>query len=292
MNRHLPALLLGALAACTSPTDTQTVTGRIQSSGFSGSVLGARAVSGDTVVASSNIDSAGAFSLDIPKGTGYRLEIVTTTGAQPLVAGTNAGVLVAMSFDVCAPVAPFDLGSVVQGDSWPGPGHDGGCGCPNPDANGNCPPPCDPTTDPSCQPPPPPGCDPTTDPNCLPCPDPNADGTCPPPCDPTTDPNCLPPPPPSCDPSDPNCVPPPPPPPCDPSTDANCGCPNPAPDGTCPPPCDPSDPNCVPPPPPSCDDPSTCPPPPGQPCDSDGNCDPGQCAVPDQQLPSFGCGGV
>ena len=122
-------------------------------------------------------------------------------------------------------------------------------GMPGPDGTIDCPPPCDPNTDPMGCPPPPPDCfqtyfdacvaqgiDPMTcaveadlacnpqcmpgDPNCEPCPldTMSPDGSCPPPpCDPMTGQWCC------MDPADPNCQPPP---PCDPNTDPM-GCPPP-----------------------------------------------------------------
>lgn len=121
---------------------------------------------------------------------------------------------------------------------------DNGCET-QPDGTMDCPPPCDPNTDPMGCPPPPPNCyqtvfdaciaqglDPMTcavqadmtcnpqcqpgDPNCDPCPldTMNPDGSCPPPpCDPMTGQWCC------QDPTDPNCQPPP---PCDSNTDPMC----------------------------------------------------------------------
>jgi hypothetical protein len=242
MTRYcLPALLLGLVACASEPT--QTLEGRVSRSGFSGTVLGARVVAGDTVITTTPVDSDGSFTLAVPVGTGYRIEIITSDGAQPMV-GQSSGTVV--HFDVCDPGEPYDLGDIFQGDSWPG--------CDDPNNDGSCddepaPTPCDPNTGTNCcddpQPDgscgggedPDPGCDPTTDPNCTPgggecdpqtgenCCTPNGDGTCTP-CDPNSDPTCgctdddgdgicdgggTP----GCDPSDPNC------------------CSNPWPDGTC-----------------------------------------------------------
>jgi hypothetical protein len=226
------------LSACVGSDDTQTIEGRVDRAGFTGTVLGARVVSGDHVVATAPVDSDGDFTLDVPVGTGYRLEVITSTGAQPLVAYATGTIV---SFDVCAPVDPYDLGDIYQGDAWPGCDDptDPNC-CVDTDGDGNCddpgdPPGCDASTDPNCCVDAdgdgicdgtPPGCDPSTGENCCenPLPDGSCGGTG---CDPATDPNCCVDvdndgncdPPGGCtDPNDPTC---------------NGGCTNPNPDGTC-----------------------------------------------------------
>jgi hypothetical protein len=262
------------LAACAvafgcSERSNQVLTGHVDTTQ---DAVAVRAVSGDAVVTAAAVRSDGSFTLVLPAGTNYRLELLTRTGAVKHLAASASGQLREVAFKVCAPVDPYDMGGVGDPGKYGGtdcqPG-DPNCKCdPN---NGTCPPPpkCDPTTDPKCPPPPPPCSDPS-DPNCK-C-DPSNGTVCPPPscggpneppcpCDPTKDPNCAPgcggtnQPPCKCDPStDPNC-PPPPPPGTDPS-DPNCKCAN-STDPGCAPPCpDPTDPNsckdpCV-------EDPSTC----------------------------------
>lgn len=295
--RHWRWILPLAVAGCTGGASTQVLEGRLSGSG----AQVVRAVSGSDVIAAAQVKGDGTFSIALPAGATYRLEVLTASGVKSVVARDGSGAK-ALSFKVCVPQDPFDVGGV--GDTGTGCGNGGGdpppacdpstdpnCKC---DPNGNCypppppPPPCDPATDPNCvcdangncyppPPPPPPKCDPNTDPSCT-C---DAAGNCqpPPPCDPSTDPNCVPPPPPpGCDPTtDPNCKCDPngdcypPPPDCDPSTGVNCppACPDPDADGNCPPPC--TDPN----------DPSTC----KDPCmidpmscgcaDGDPNCWPG-----------------
>jgi hypothetical protein len=245
-----------ALGACAVTEDVQTISGRVERTGFGGQVLGARAVAGDRVVATAPVTQDGRFTLEVPVGTGYRLEVITSTGAQVLAAQATDD-LVAATFDICDPGEPYDVGVIYQGDSVPAcdPSTGEGCdpGCPDPNADGSCDEPgCDPTTDPTCGGGGDPGCDPATGENCDPgCTDPNPDGSCdePPGCDPATGENC-----------DPGCP--------DPSSDGSCG-------DDCP-----------------YDDPTMCwPPPDGEPCDPNGVCDPGGCAVPEQPVPDFGCGG-
>lgn len=254
MRNVLLAVIAAAGAGCTDAPSEQVLTGRVGTTG----AIAVRAVTTDSVVTAAQVRSDGTFTLALPTGKRYRLEVLTTSGVRHVLAN-GAGSLSDLTFEVCQPTDPFDVGGI----GW-GMGMGTGGGTPN----------CDPMTDPDCGefPPPPPMCDPA-DPDCStppPC-DPSG-ANCPPPpppCDPMTDPNCgYPPPPPMCDPADPSCVPPPPPPCMDP-TDPYCACDA---AGNCPPPtCDPNgggttmDPNapnmCPPPPPPPCAnpmDPSTC----------------------------------
>jgi hypothetical protein len=213
------------------------------------SAVAVRAVSGDAVITAGRVHSDGSFTLSLPAGKAYRLEVLTASGVLPIVASSTSD----LAFRVCQPTDPWDMGGISASGGGMGGGNGGpggmGSGGGGPDCNGDpdCgqPPSCDPMTDPNCMQPPPP-CDPATDPNCMQPPppqcDPMTDPNCwqpPPPCDPATDPNCMQPPPPPCDPAtDPNCMQPPPP-QCDPMTDPTCQ----------PPPCaDPNDPN-------SCQDP-------------------------------------
>ena len=307
------ALCSGALVACAGGTDTQVLTGRVDTSK---GALAIRAVSADDVVTATPVRTDGSFRLTLPAGTTYRLEVLTRHGVKNIVR-RSGNVLRDLSFKVCQPVDPYDIGGV--GD----PMTDGLCNAGDP----NCTP-CDPATGMDCEQPLPPTCEPM-DPNCacdivapdgtccqandpscgpLPCMDPGdpnccADGFCPPPCSPG-DPNCCMPdasgnceppkpcdpttdlmccdangtcgePPPECQPGDPNCEPPT---PCDPTTDPMCKCNA---DGTCPPlPCTGNDPSCG-----GCDDPNA----PGcaPPCDPT---DPTTCKDPCADDPaSCGC---
>jgi hypothetical protein len=191
--------------------------------------VGVRAVSGDDVLTAAAIRSDGTFSLILPKGHEYRLELMLRTGTVKHFTTKKNGKLTGLAFKVCEPQDPWDMGGTE-------PGTGGGGMCTDP-TDPNCKPPCDPASGEMCPEPPPP-CDPMTDPGCGGGCDPST-GMCPPPtCTDPTDPNCgmcVPQPDgtcePKCDPmTDPNCEPPPPPPPCDPTTGMGCE----------PPKCDPS----------------------------------------------------
>jgi hypothetical protein len=255
------ALCLG-LAACTGGADVQVITGRVATSQ---GALAIRAVADNDVVTATPVRTDGSFTLTLPAGTSYRLEVLTRTGVKNMVQ-RSGNILRDLSFRVCQPVDPFDIGGVgepgTDGLCMPG---DASCTPCDPMTGAECEPPkppddpnCMPNAAGHCEPPLPPTCEPM-DPNCacdivapdgtccqagdpscgpLPCMDPgdpsccSANGFCPPtPCDPMSDPTCEPPPPPDCDPASGNCEPP----TCDPMTDPMCE----------PPPCaDPTDPNC------------------------------------------------
>jgi hypothetical protein len=246
MTGKLQSWLLAACAAvgfgvgCTDGSPTQVLTGKLSAN--SGAVA-VRAVSGDHVVTAGRVHSDGSFTLSIPAGKSYRLEVLSSDGrAHPMLAN-DGGLAKNLAFDVCKPTRPYDMGNCELG----GTGTGGMCVPPKPcmdPTDPNCQPcdpnsgmscPCDPAVDPTCKPP----CDPTLDPMCK-C-DPST-GMCPPcdptdpmckqPCDPMTDPMCPPP----CDPTDPMCKQ-----PCDPTVDPMCKC-DPI-TGMCPP-CDPTDPMC------------------------------------------------
>jgi hypothetical protein len=318
MRSALTAWLAAACAAvgsgCTEPTKTQVLTGKVTTR----DAIAVRAIDGTTVVTAARVRSDGRFTLQLPRGHRYRLEVLTGSGVHNVVRGAG-GALGDLEFEVCEPTDPFDMGGF--GEPGCDPMTDPDCKpCGPNDPNCMPPPPCDPN-DPACIPPcdandpmcvPPPPCDPS-DPNCMTPPPPCAPATdpdckcypgdpnCPPPCDPMTDPSCggggT------CDPSDPNCVPPPcdpsdpmcAPPPCDPATDPNCKCD--AWSGVCepvPPPCDPNDPTCACQPGdpncPTCDPmiDATCPTPP-PPCEDP--MDPDTCKDPCMVDPlSCGCG--
>jgi hypothetical protein len=255
--------LCGLLAACDGGEPDQLLTGRVDTSQ---GALAIRAVSTDDaeVIVATPVRTDGSFTLTLPAGDTYRIEVLTRTGVRYLVR-RSGNVLRDLSFKVCQPVDPFDVGDVGA------PNTDGLCMAGDPSCT-----PCDPMTGTDCEKPPEPCTDPS-DPNCKqpcdvmdetceppppPCTDPmdpacwcdvvQPDGTC---CS-SADPSCG-----KCQPGDPNCEPPPPcdpandpmccyadgtcepPPPCDPTIDPACGCKE---DGTCPPPpcLDPSDPNC------------------------------------------------
>ncbi len=187
----------------------QIVAGRVARHNFASQVVGVRALSGATAVAWSPVATDGRFSLELPAGADYRMEVVTTSGSHGFVASAE-GSTRALRFDVCSAGVPFDVGHVhgwSQSDDEK-PGDD--CGDPPVpcDDDGNC---CFP--DGTCDDPTTPPCDPG-DPSC--CDDPGPDGSCPPqPCEPGPDGNCDQPPAPCDDYDDPSCWPQPGTPPCD-----------------------------------------------------------------------------
>ncbi len=270
-----------------SGSGSQVLTGRVTTSG----ALAVRAVAADSTVTAAQVRSDGSFTLALPANRRYRLEVLTTSGVRHVLS-RHGGNLGALSFQVCEPADPWDIGGV--GD-----------------------PPCLDPMDPSCNPPPCQAGDPSCSPPCSDPTDPNCGGMC---TDPS-DPNCKPPWPcqpgdPSCgtvctDPTDPNCLPTPP--FCMDPTDPYCKCDA---AGECPPPtCDPNDAMCPPEPPPPCadpTDPTTCkdpcfadpascgcgmedpncwPPPQPPDCDAAGTmCDPGDGGMtPDHPPGDFGC---
>jgi hypothetical protein len=325
--RSMRLLTLYVVAACSGgSSSTQVLTGRVDTSK---GALAIRAIADDDVVTATPVRSDGSFTLSLPAGSHYRLEVLTQAGVKNIVM-RSGNVLRDVQFKVCDPGNPFDVGGV--GD----PNMNGLCG-PN---DQSCVP-CDPAIgmdcmdpckanpmDPACLPPDP--CSDPSDPNCSPCGpnDPNcqppkcdptdpmccivqADGTCCPPDDPMCQPSCQPGDPSCCD-ANGNC----PPLPCDSMTDPNCKCNA---DGTCPPPsCEPNadgtcctdlnSPGCVPPcmdpmDPNTCkdpciDDPMTCGcstpdcwPAPQPCCDANGTmCDPTNGMQPDHVPGDFGCG--
>ena len=116
----LSAVALAALVACTGQSDgpsgeTQKLTGSVQASSFRSPVVGVRVVNDSGVVAAAPVGADGAFSLAVPKGTGYRVEVVTREGAFPLGGRGETG-LRAMAFDVCSAADDFYVGGVRMYD--------------------------------------------------------------------------------------------------------------------------------------------------------------------------------
>jgi len=311
----LPALCVALWAGCANPASTQVISGRIAASD---SATAVRALDGDTVVTAAQVRSDGSFALALPRGSRYRLEVLTAGGVKHL-ALANGGQFDELTFKVCRPAAPWDVGMIAH----PQVGNVGGGCAPATDPYCKCLPdgtctsptgggdgggggvPCDPATDPLCKCAPDgtctsPGgggggggvpCDPATDPLCKCAPD----GTCTSPgggdgggggggggvpCDPTTEPLCK------CD-ANGNCTL-----PttggCDPATDPNCGpvlCPDPSDPVTCKDPCVlyPSTCGCPP-------GESTCWDAKGSACDAAGKCAPTGALTPEHPPGDFGCG--
>jgi hypothetical protein len=287
MTRNLRVLALCLVGACSAEPSTQVLTGRVAAER---GALAVRAIADGEIIAAAPVRTDGVWTISLPEGKQYRLEVLTRSGVKHVVDGTLRDV----TFKVCDAGDPYDTGGMGDPPAPCDPTTDQNCAPCDPMTGANCQPPtCDPMTDPSCQP----GCTDPTDPNCQP----------PTGCENSMDPNCQP----GCtDPMDPNCQPP----GCTDPMDPTCGC-MPLPDGTCcypddpncgggTPGCDPNnpmDPNCPPPPgcensmDPSCQpgcndptDPNCCMPQP-EPCDANGMCDPGQGMTPDNLPDDFGC---
>ena len=155
VNRAWLAVLCAAVGCTAAEPETQVLTGRVD--GRQGAVA-IRAVVGGEVATAAQVRSDGSFTLALPAGERYRLEVLTKSGVKHFVTRSGSQ-LVGVSFQVCAPVAPFDVGTV--GD---------------PNSNGMCTDPADPNCKPQpCDDPKAPGCsdgwcsgDPT-DPDCVDC---------------------------------------------------------------------------------------------------------------------------
>jgi hypothetical protein len=126
----LPALCVTLWAGCANPASTQVISGRIAASD---SALAVRALDDDTVVTAAQVRSDGSFTLALPRGSQYRLEVLTAGGVKHL-ALPNGGQFDELTFKVCQPAAPWDVGVIA---SPPQVGNVGGG--------------CDPATDPLCK---------------------------------------------------------------------------------------------------------------------------------------------
>jgi hypothetical protein len=220
MKRKTWLAALAVAAGCGTTDPTQVLTGKVDATA---EVIAVRAVDGTRVVAAAQIADDSSFALAVPAGT-YELEMLTRTGVRPLVTSRD-GSLAALTFQVCRPGAPWNIGNVGDPSGGNGPGNGGGNGS-NGGGSGGPPPPPPPgcgsdNSGPNCPPPPPPSCGP----NGSDCPPP------PPGCGPNdnTGSDCPPPPPPTCGPNEPNgsdCIPPPPP-PCNENNNGGSACPDP-----------------------------------------------------------------
>ena len=113
------AIALTACAATPSSSGTQELTGTATGA------IAVRAVSGTTVVAASSISSSGDFTLALPPGATYRLEVLTSSGVAPVVTDASR----AVEFKVCHAGKPISIGHVTTGSgSGSGSGHDCGSG--------------------------------------------------------------------------------------------------------------------------------------------------------------------
>ena len=120
-------LFVGFFACGTSTPSTQTVTGSVTTT----DAVAVRAVAGSAVVAATTVASDGSFALAVPVGT-YRLELVTATGAVDPVYADAAGTYRDLTFRVCRPGDPVDVGHIgghheTGGGSGSGSGSGSGC---------------------------------------------------------------------------------------------------------------------------------------------------------------------
>src|SRR5678815_45934 len=154
------ALLAAALAAgCADPPPSQTLSGRVATDDFPARVLGVRAVEEGVVVAQGPVDANGRFSLNVPKGGHYRLEVVTRAGIHQFITPDHGSPRV-MAFDACGDSYDFgDVGFWEEGDPLPdcNGGDDGSGG-----GDGTDPGQCTDPMDPDCNG----GCDPSTGMDC------------------------------------------------------------------------------------------------------------------------------
>ena len=103
-------LAAGVLAVGCSSSAPQVVSGRVERTGFPASVDAVRVVQSGAAVVESPVASDGSFSLTIPPGKGYRIELVST-GQPGLVFPRQTGVIDA-AFAIRNGTKPFDLGMV------------------------------------------------------------------------------------------------------------------------------------------------------------------------------------
>src|SRR5688572_12980126 len=104
---RLLTLCCAAAAACTGgESSTQVLTGRIDTSK---GALAIRAIADGEVITATPVRSDGSFTLSLPAGTNYRLEVLTQGGVKNIVQ-RSGNVLRDVVFKVCDPGTPFDVG--------------------------------------------------------------------------------------------------------------------------------------------------------------------------------------
>lgn len=107
----LIAFPLLSLAACGGSPAPQVVVGRVATTSFPYPVDTVRAVRGGRTVAEAPVAGDGAFSIAIPAGDGYRLELAAAGGRAGLVFPRQLGTI-ERTFNVRGHQAPFALGAV------------------------------------------------------------------------------------------------------------------------------------------------------------------------------------
>ena len=149
---RIGAVLLTAAAtvlACgTGPTDEiQVLRGRVTAADVGAPVVGVRVMQGQRLVASRPVADDGSFTIEVPVGSDYRLEVVSRERAHGVAVHRGHGTRPMALFDVCEAEPDVDLGDLDSGgDGNVGWGSsDGDCLNPPPpcaDGDGDCVEPC------------------------------------------------------------------------------------------------------------------------------------------------------
>jgi hypothetical protein len=106
----LPGLAL-FFSACSE--SKQPVTGTVAQETFSSPITTVSASRTDAPTVDAPVASDGTFTLNLPKGTGYRLDFTSASGGATLVFPRTGGA-VEWRFDVASTGSSFDLGTVRQ----------------------------------------------------------------------------------------------------------------------------------------------------------------------------------
>lgn len=106
----LPGLAL-VLSACSE--SKQPVTGTVAQESFSSPITTVSASRTDGTSIDATVAADGSFTLNLPKGTGYRLDFANASGATTLVFPRSGGET-QWRFDVASAGSAFDIGAVRQ----------------------------------------------------------------------------------------------------------------------------------------------------------------------------------
>lgn len=103
---------LGFVAVgCSSPAGSQTISGRVAQSTFASPVDTVTVVKGGTGVLEAPVAADGSFTVIVPAGSGYRIELSSAATRAGLVSPRSSGAI-DVTFAVRGSGAPFDLGMV------------------------------------------------------------------------------------------------------------------------------------------------------------------------------------
>lgn len=134
--RILSSFMFAACVAafgCGTTPSTQTVTGTTTDA------IAVRAVSGSSVVTAAQVQSDGSFSLSLPAGAAYRLELLTSSGVEPVLEDTGS-TYADLEVHVCHPGKPLNVGAIGPHHHGDGSGDgdgDGGSGGGGPGGGGS-----------------------------------------------------------------------------------------------------------------------------------------------------------